>query len=486
MAQDLAGLGTTQHFDFSGYLFDHVEVHECNYNWKTFIEVYLEDYHVVPFHPGLGSFVSCDDLTWEFGDWYSVQTVGVHNGLARPGSPVYRKWHDEVLRFRNGKPPEFGAIWMVYYPGIMIEWYPHVLVVSWLIPHGPQKTTNVVEFYYPEEIALFEREFVEAERAAYMETAREDDEIAERMDAGRRALMKRGESQVGPYQSPMEDGMQHFHEFCGANSGQADPCDRINGRRASVRLFLSRLPTSSGLADVVRSGAVMPHTHYTTLISAANLAERLAAAPGSLFICDCRFDLTDTQAGEKAYAAGHIPDAHYMHLDQDLSGTKTGTNGRHPLPERTKLAQALAARGLQQGQQVVAYDAQGGMYAARLWWLLRWLGHDAVALLDGGLHAWEAGGQPLTRDVPAKQAGDFRVGAPRAVTVDAQAVQRNLSTHERTVIDARAADRYRGENETLDRIGGHIPGALNRFFKDNLTTGDRFKPAIRYGKSSAR
>jgi choline monooxygenase len=102
---------------------------------------------------------------------------------------------------------------MVYYPGLMIEWYPHVLVVSWLIPRGPQKTTNVVEFYYPEEIALFEREFIEAERAAYMETAREDDEIAERMDAGRRALMERGESQVGPYQSPMEDGMQHFHEF---------------------------------------------------------------------------------------------------------------------------------------------------------------------------------------------------------------------------------------------------------------------------------
>jgi choline monooxygenase len=213
VAKDLARLGTARHFDFSDYMFDHVEVHECNYNWKTFIEVYLEDYHVVPFHPGLGSFVNCDDLQWEFGDWYSVQTVGVHNELARPGSPTYRKWHDEVLRFRDGKMPEFGAIWMVYYPGIMIEWYPHVLVVSWLIPNGPQKTTNVVEFYYPEEIALFERDFVEAERAAYMETAREDDEIAERMDAGRRALLERGESQVGPYQSPMEDGMQHFHEF---------------------------------------------------------------------------------------------------------------------------------------------------------------------------------------------------------------------------------------------------------------------------------
>src|SRR3954466_15229322 len=142
VARDLSNLGTRQHFDFSGFMFDHVEVHECNYNWKTFIEVYLEDYHVAPFHPGLGSFVSCDKLEWEFGDWYSVQTVGVHKKLEKPGSPTYRKWHDEVLRFRGGNPPEFGAIWMVYYPGIMIEWYPHVLVVSWLIPRGPQKTTN--------------------------------------------------------------------------------------------------------------------------------------------------------------------------------------------------------------------------------------------------------------------------------------------------------------------------------------------------------
>ena len=220
VAADLARLGPAKHFDFSGFMFDHVEVHECNYNWKSFVEVYLEDYHVAPFHPGLGSFVSCDDLTWEFGDWYSVQTVGVHKNLEKPGSPTYRKWHDEVLRFRDGKPPEFGAIWMVYYPGIMIEWYPHVLVVSWLIPQGPQKTTNIVEFYYPEEIALFEREFIEAERAAYMETAREDDEIAERMDAGRRALMNRGESQVGPYQSPMESGMQHFHEFLRRQLGE--------------------------------------------------------------------------------------------------------------------------------------------------------------------------------------------------------------------------------------------------------------------------
>ena len=221
----------------------------------------------------------------------------------------------------------------------------------------------------------------------------------------------------------------------------------------------------------------MPHTHYTTLISAANLAERLTAAPGSVFVIDCRFDLADTEAGEKAYAAAHLPGAQYLHLDRDLSSPKTGTNGRHPLPDRAKLAAMLAARGLKQGQQVVAYDAQGGMYAARAWWLLRWLGHDAVALLDGGLQAWQAAGHPLTQEVAPHSPGNFKAGAPLAVTFDVQAVERNLSTHERVVIDARAADRYRVENETLDRVGGHIPGALNRFFKDNLTADGRFKPA---------
>jgi choline monooxygenase len=185
----------------------------CEYNWKTFIEVYLEDYHVEPFHPGLGKFVSCDDLRWNFGEWFSVQTVGTHRALAKPGTPTYRRWHDQVMRFRGGEVPPHGAIWLTYYPNVMVEWYPHVLVISTLIPRGPQKTTNIVEFYYPEEIVLFEREFIEAERAAYMETCAEDDEIALRMDAGRRALMERGENQVGPYQSPMEDGMQHFHEF---------------------------------------------------------------------------------------------------------------------------------------------------------------------------------------------------------------------------------------------------------------------------------
>ena len=212
VAQDLTGLSTAR-FDFSGYVLDRVELHECGYNWKSFIEVYLEDYHVGPFHPGLGQFVTCEDLKWDFAPWASLQTVGINNKLAKPGTKAYAKWHDAVLRFSDGQVPPHGAIWMTYYPNVMIEWYPHVLVVSTLVPRAPDRTLNVVEFYYPEEIALFEREFVEAEQAAYMETAAEDDEIAIRMDEGRKLLYAQGRSEVGPYQSPMEDGMQHFHEF---------------------------------------------------------------------------------------------------------------------------------------------------------------------------------------------------------------------------------------------------------------------------------
>ncbi len=213
VARDLANMGPRTDLDFSGHVLDRVELHECDYNWKTFIEVYLEDYHVGPFHPGLGGFVTCDDLRWEFKEHYSVQTVGVANRLGKAGSPAYERWQNALLRYRNGQPPKHGAIWLTYYPHIMVEWYPHVLTVSTLHPIGPQKTLNMVEFYYPEEIAAFEREFVESQQAAYMETCVEDDEIALRMDAGRKALLARGDNEVGPYQSPMEDGMQHFHEW---------------------------------------------------------------------------------------------------------------------------------------------------------------------------------------------------------------------------------------------------------------------------------
>ncbi len=213
VARDLGALGVTRDLDFSGFMFDRVEIEEYACNWKTFIEVYLEDYHVEPFHPGLAGFVNVADLKWEFGAWHSVQTCGVKHGLARPGSAVYRRWHDQVKRHSEGKTPAHGAIWLTYFPGLMVECYPHVLVVSNIIARGPEACTNVVEFYYPEEMVLFEREFIEAEQAAYRETAIEDREICERMTAGRRALYQRGVSDAGPYQSPLEDGMRHFHEF---------------------------------------------------------------------------------------------------------------------------------------------------------------------------------------------------------------------------------------------------------------------------------
>ncbi|MFM7703386.1 MAG: aromatic ring-hydroxylating oxygenase subunit alpha, partial [Rubrivivax sp.] len=185
---ELAGLGAAADLDFSGYQYHSAIVHDCAYNWKTFIEVYLEDYHVAPFPPGLGGFVDCSDLRWDFGARHSVQTVGVHNALARPGSDTYRRWHDAVLARHGGGSPRHGAIWLTLYPTVMVEWYPQVLVVSTLHPRGPRRTVNVVEFFYPDEIAAFEPEFIEAQQAAYRETMAEDDEIAERMDAGRKAL----------------------------------------------------------------------------------------------------------------------------------------------------------------------------------------------------------------------------------------------------------------------------------------------------------
>lgn len=210
---DLAELLARPEYNLSNYVLDHVELHECHYNWKTFVEVYLEDYHVGPFHPGLGQFVSCEDLQWEFNDWLSVQRVGVFQALTHPGSLAYQRWQEKLLAYRHGNVPDFGAYWVSYFPTNMIEIYPEAVMISTLYPQGPRKTLNVVEFYYPEDIVAFERDLIEAQRAAYMETAIEDDEIAERMDLGRKALLARGENDIGPYQHPMESGMEHFHQW---------------------------------------------------------------------------------------------------------------------------------------------------------------------------------------------------------------------------------------------------------------------------------
>jgi phenylpropionate dioxygenase-like ring-hydroxylating dioxygenase large terminal subunit len=254
LAAELARLGPKTELDLSGYVLDRIHLHECDYNWKTFIEVYLEDYHVGPFHPGLGGFVTCDDLRWEFGARHSVQTVGVNDELATAGSPTYRRWHDAVLRFRGGVPPPHGAIWLTIYPNVMVEWYPDVLVVSTLHPRGPHKTLNVVEFYYTEEVAAFERDLVEAQQAAYLETCVEDDEIALRMDAGRQALYARGDDQTGPYQSPMEDGMQHFHEWYRRSMEGGERISSHSAANSAGHSAGSATGTAPGTNDGTRPG----------------------------------------------------------------------------------------------------------------------------------------------------------------------------------------------------------------------------------------
>jgi len=213
-----------------------------------------------------------------------------------------------------------------------------------------------------------------------------------------------------------------------------------------------------------------------TLISAADLAARLQAP--DLRIFDVRHDLADHAAGRRAYEQGHIPGARYLDHETELAAPRTGKNGRHPLPSRADLAALMAAHGVGPDTLVVAYDASGGMFAAHLWWMLRWLGHERVAVLDGGWQGWLAAGQPAaTEPAPAVPAGAVQPGAPLAETVDAQAVLANLAQPAFTVLDARAANRYRGEVEPMDPVAGHIPGALNRPNGENLQADGRFKDA---------
>ena len=220
---------------------------------------------------------------------------------------------------------------------------------------------------------------------------------------------------------------------------------------------------------------------YNTLITPADLAAHLTAP--DWVVVDCRHDLLNPVAGRDAYAAGHIAGAVFADMDHQLSGAKRGADGvfrgRHPLPERGALIETLRGWGISPVTQVVAYDAHGGMFAARLWWLLRWLGHPSVAVLDGALAAWQAQGLPVSSEAPtsAHARGTIQDRAPLATTVSAAEVLNNIDAGDKQVIDARAPDRFRGENETMDPVGGHIPGAKNRFFKDNLQADGRFKTA---------
>lgn len=218
---------------------------------------------------------------------------------------------------------------------------------------------------------------------------------------------------------------------------------------------------------------------FTTLISVNQLAPHIADP--NWIVLDCRHDLMNHDAGRAAYEAGHLPHAQFVDFENDVSNKQPGPNGefrgRHPLPEREAFVETLRRWGVHHGSQVVVYDAQGGMFAARLWWMLRWVGHEAVAVLDGGLQAWQAQGLPLSTERVTKKRGDIDLRPSLVQTVGVDDVLANLKDTKRLVVDARAPDRFRGENETIDPVGGHIPGAKNRFFKDNLQTDGRFKPA---------
>lgn len=213
---------------------------------------------------------------------------------------------------------------------------------------------------------------------------------------------------------------------------------------------------------------------HATLISATDLASHIDDP--RWVIVDCRHDLMDLAAGRHAYNAGHLPHAQFADMETQLSGAKYDEHGRfrgrHPLPERKALLETLRNWGINDDSQVVAVDAHGGMYASRLWFLLRWVGHAAVAVLDGGMQAWAAIGQPLETTHASPAPGHITLKPALVDTVEA-----DLVLVHGNIIDARAPDRFRGENETMDPVGGHIPGAKNRFFKDNLAPDGRFKDA---------
>lgn len=215
---------------------------------------------------------------------------------------------------------------------------------------------------------------------------------------------------------------------------------------------------------------------YHTLISVAELRMLMRDDSSNVVLLDASHDLFDPNLGRQTYEAGHLPGARFVAMDSDMGGKKTGQNGRHPLPERADVVAAMRRLGLKDDQQVVVYDQCEGMYAARVWWTLNWLGHGNVAVLDGGLKAWQASGGELEvgngSDVAS---GNFSDRGQRMTAVTYEEVLKNVSTGERLVMDARAADRFAGQNETLDPIGGHIPGAINRFYKDNLNADGTFK-----------
>lgn len=212
---------------------------------------------------------------------------------------------------------------------------------------------------------------------------------------------------------------------------------------------------------------------YTTLVDTDTLAWHLAS---DWCLFDCRFVLSDPRAGERDYHQGHIPGAHYLHLDHDLAGPVTARSGRHPLPDPDTLAIRLARAGVGSTAQVIAYDASGGEFAARLWWLLRWLGHTQVAVLDGGWRQWCKEGRQVSRELPRTvTVGDFRAQPDDGLWLRSDVVAERLPRGDLRLLDARAANRFRGEQESIDPVAGHVPGAVNLPYAGNVLADGRFQ-----------
>jgi thiosulfate/3-mercaptopyruvate sulfurtransferase len=221
---------------------------------------------------------------------------------------------------------------------------------------------------------------------------------------------------------------------------------------------------------------------FTTLVS----TDTLAAHPGEWAIVDCRFDLANAGWGRAQYLAGHVPGAVYASLDDDLSATPTGTNGRHPLPSDDALIAAFERLGIGNDTQVVAYDQDAGSYASRLWWLLRYAGHTSAAVLDGGFAKWAAEGRPLTAGPESRPHTRFQPSFKRDRIVSLDDVAKRREDGRTLLVDARAPERFEGRSETIDKAAGHIPGARNRFFRDNLAADGTMLPpaALREAFSS--
>lgn len=213
---------------------------------------------------------------------------------------------------------------------------------------------------------------------------------------------------------------------------------------------------------------------FTTLISPKDLHPQIEDP--TWVVVDCRFDLHQPDWGEEAYKTEHIPGAVYAHLERDLSALPDGTNGRHPLPTVAELSDTFSRLGISDTSQVVGYDDAGGKFAVRIWWCLRYLGHDAVAILDGGLPAWRAADYPVRSGWEQKAAAVF-VARPRpSYLAESAEIHGRLKSFEGRIVDSRSPERYRGEEEPFDPVAGHIPGALNRFWELNLDDEGRFRP----------